>query len=751
MSRRIQNHPVLGKKEGKEVTFSFDGKQLKGLKGEMVATALYANDIRVFGHHHRDGGPQGIFCANGQCSQCMVMINGKPVKSCMVPLEAGMCVNPMDSLPSLTDDTMPSGTPEPEIFECEVLIIGAGPAGLNAAAELGSFGVHCIICDDKNEAGGKLSLQTHNFFGSVKDCYAGTRGIDIGHILTENLAEYESVELWLNSTVVAAYWDRTFGVSTGGEFKIIKPSSVLIATGARERTLVFPGCDLPGVYGAGAFQTLVNRDQIKSSDRLFIIGGGNVGLIAGYHALQAGIDVTGLVEALDHCGGYKVHEDKIRRLGIPVWTSHTVVKVAGAGKVEEITIAAIDKDFKIIEGTEKTFAVDTVLVAVGLSPVNELQFKAMEYGVKTYSAGDAEEIAEASAAIFSGKITGRKIAQDLGYEIEIPERWETLSGILKSRPGKTWRERPQSFGINAGFNEYGRKIFEMNPSSGDAFYTRFSDDFGLNLNQDDSKYSLEEIMKRSELLSTRSEVELPVHPVIHCVQEIPCNPCTTACPLDSIRIHGSIMGLPEFSGKCFGCAKCVLACPGLAITLVDTTYDRERIFAAVILPYEFLDNNPGDKDGYLPVTDLEGDIIGKGMVLSVRDEYRGDRRKLITLKVPWDIRNKVAGFRLRPAEDQLIEPVYEPEDDPIVCLCERVRKSEIVAQIRAGVMDMNQLKATIRTGMGACGGKTCTDQILRIYREEGVDISKVTRPTLRPFIAEVHLGDFLTAKGEENE
>ncbi|MBU1240046.1 (2Fe-2S)-binding protein, partial [Myxococcota bacterium] len=91
------------------------------------------------------------------------------------------------------------------------------------------------------------------------------------------------------------------------------------------------------------------------------------------------------------------------------------------------------------------------------------------------------------------------------------------------------------------------------------------------------------------------------------------------------------------------------------------------------------------------------------------------------------------------------------DTDPVVCLCERIRKSEIVGEIRRGVRDMNQLKATLRTGMGACGGKTCTSQIQRIFREEGVELSAVTTPTDRPFVAEVHLGDFLNVEhnGEE--
>jgi sarcosine oxidase subunit alpha len=103
-----------------------------------------------------------------------------------------------------------------------------------------------------------------------------------------------------------------------------------VATGAREKSLAFKGNTLPGVYGAGAFQTLVNRDLVKSRpDRLFIVGGGNVGLIAGYHALQAGIHVVGLCEALPECSGYKVHKDKLARLGVPIYTSHTILSANG--------------------------------------------------------------------------------------------------------------------------------------------------------------------------------------------------------------------------------------------------------------------------------------------------------------------------------------------------------------------------------------------------------------------------------------
>ncbi len=182
---------------------------------------------------------------------------------------------------------------------------------------------------------------------------------------------------------------------------------------------------------------------MSCAEKLFIIGGGNVGLIGAYHALQAGIDVVGLVEALPRCGGYKVHEDKIRRLGVPVSTSHTVLRAEGEENAERVVIAAIDDKFQPVPGTERSFEVDTVLIAVGLSPVDELLQKAREYGMKVYSAGDAEEIAEASAAIFSGKITGRRIARDLGMDVPIPSDWESFGELLKHRPTEPAKFRPE--------------------------------------------------------------------------------------------------------------------------------------------------------------------------------------------------------------------------------------------------------------------------------------------------------------------
>ena len=255
----------------------------------------FAHGIHTFGHHPKDGSPQGIYCANGQCSQCLVLADGRPVKACMAEVRPGMQVLPLEGLPKIPEVSGASPLKGLVTLHVPALIIGGGPAGLAAALQLGEAGVECLLIDDKDRLGGKLVLQTHRFFGSVNAVYAGRRGIDIAAILAERVSKLPSVQVWLNSTALAVFSDRKVGVlKNGQEYVIIQPQVLVSASGAREKSLSFPGNTLPGVYGAGAFQTLANRDLVSRLQRLFIVGGGNVGLIAGYHALQAGIQVVGL-------------------------------------------------------------------------------------------------------------------------------------------------------------------------------------------------------------------------------------------------------------------------------------------------------------------------------------------------------------------------------------------------------------------------------------------------------------------------
>ena len=700
---RITDHPILKLPDAQPFTFSFDGKPIEAMPGEMISSALFGAGIRIFGKHPKDGAPQGIFCANGQCSQCMVIADGLPVKSCMTPAAPGMDVRSMDGLPTLPDVVDTPQLSEAEIRDVDVLIVGGGPAGMSAALELANLDVDVLLIDDKDRLGGKLVLQTHKFFGSIAAVHAGTRGVDIGSRLAEQIDDKASVTVWLNSTAVAVFKDGLVGVLKEDRYVLVRPRVLLAATGAREKALVFPGNTLPGVYGAGAFQTLVNRDLIKASEKLFIVGGGNVGLIAGYHALQAGIDVVGLVEALPECGGYKVHRDKLARMGVPIHTSHTVLSANGGEAVESVTIAQIDDKFQPLAGTEQTFACDTVLIAVGLDPVDEFTNAAERFGLKIYAAGDAEEIAEASAAIFSGKIIGRQIALDLGLTQEaIPEEWARTSEILKSRPGAT-----------------------------------------VDRTTSDANMSSTEFHGSETPRNKASEGRLV--PVFHCVQEIPCNPCSSVCPQGLIHIDESdIRGIPEYQAQqlgkeCIGCMKCVTICPGLAITLLDARVDAAH--PMVTIPFEFGPHKLAVGDNVVAM-DVSGELLAEVPLIDVRDIPSNDRTILVKVQAEAAIAERIAGIRVQEPwmGDPLPEAVEPLSDADIVCRCERVTAGEIREVIRNGCRDFNEVKTLTRAGMGACGGKTCQTLIWRLFRECGVPMDEVTGGVPRPLFVEVSLG-----------
>ncbi|MEK6194234.1 MAG: FAD-dependent oxidoreductase, partial [Deltaproteobacteria bacterium] len=586
-------HPILDIPERTPVSFTWNGKKLTGFDGEMISSALFASGIHIFGHHHKDNSPQGIFCANGQCSQCMVFADGLPVKSCMTPLRDKMVVASVEGLPEIPEDNSIPQTGDIPVKKVDVLIIGGGPAGLSAAIELGKLGVNALIVDDKDRLGGKLVLQTHKFFGSVKDSHAGTRGFEIGKILQDELLPLSSVEVWLNATAVAVFSDKIVGVIKDNHYQKIRPQKLLVATGAREKMLSFPGNTLPGVYGAGAFQTLVNRDLVKSSEKVLIVGGGNVGLIAGYHAIQADIAVVALIEALPQVGGYKVHADKLKRLGVPIYTSHTVVSANGTDRVESVTIARLDENWKVMPDTHKTFEVDTVLIAVGLAEVNEFYLKARQWGMDVFCAGDAQEIAEASAAMFPGKIEGHKIAQSLNIDVEkMPPEWNAKATILKSKPGPPTRRKPP-------------------------------------------------------------QKEAGVFPIFHCYQEVPCNPCTSVCPVGIVHTQDDkITGLPYIDNMdaCTGCASCVAICPGLSVTMVD--FREDSAHPLVTLPYEVWREKVevGQK---VPLTDIDGAVLGYYPVEKVRSRKKYPGTLLVQLRVDKAVAKAAVGIWV---QEEQIEP-----------------------------------------------------------------------------------------------
>ncbi|MBV4427878.1 NAD(P)/FAD-dependent oxidoreductase [Clostridium tyrobutyricum] len=345
------------------------------------------------------------------------------------------------------------------MLEKEIVIIGAGPAGLSASIEASRAGAKVLIVDSNIKPGGQLFKQIHKFFGSSAH-KSGTRGINIGKDLVSQ-AEENGVEIWLRSTVIGLFPENKVGIERGGdnekkELITIKAGKIIIATGASENAVRFKGWTKPGVMGAGAAQTMVNVNYVRPGNKVVMVGSGNVGLIVSYQLMQAGCEVAALVEAAPKIGGYAVHAAKIRRAGVPIYVKHTITEVRGKDRVEEVIISEVNEKFEPIHGTEKSIKADVVAIGAGLKPSIELarllnceltfnpvfggnipiHNKDMETSNEgVYIAGDVTGVEEANTALEEGRIAGISAANKLGYidddtaNINKEEIWKRLKGL----------------------------------------------------------------------------------------------------------------------------------------------------------------------------------------------------------------------------------------------------------------------------------------------------------------------------------
>jgi len=436
---RLKEHPVLKFDRGRKVTIYFEGEPVEAYEGETIAMALHAAGIRVLGYSVEKHRARGLFCAIGKCSSCLVKVNGVPnVRSCITLVEDGMRVEMQRGKEALPRTTKPPEWKDAPSYRGDVVVIGGGPAGLMAAINAADAGARVILIDENPMLGGQLVKQTHKFFGK-REQFAGVRGVEIARTLEEEARKRENIEIFLETSAVGIFQEDdeklVVGVRKNRELLEFRGASLVVATGAMEKMIPFENNDLPGVYGAGAIQTLMNTYGVKPGDRVLIVGAGNVGLILAYQLIQAGVEVKAIVEAMPKVGGYFVHAAKVRRLGVPILTRHTILRAEGSEKVERAVVAQLDENWQVIPGTEKTFDVDVIALAVGLRPSIELLHQAgcqvryvrelsghvvvrdsrLETTVQgIFVAGDSAGIEEATTAMLEGKVAGIAAALKAG-------------------------------------------------------------------------------------------------------------------------------------------------------------------------------------------------------------------------------------------------------------------------------------------------------------------------------------------------
>lgn len=424
-------HPNM--KPAEPVRITFDGAAIDALPGETVAAALAAADIVAL-RQTRSGAPRGPFCGMGVCFDCLVTIDGRPSqRACLTKVSAGMDVR---SAPGATAPPPPAPEAAREIA-CDVLVVGAGPAGLSAARTAALAGADVIVADERLLPGGQ-------YFKPLADSQAAPpasldRQFRDGMAL-RHAALQAGVRILNDTTVWAAFSPTEVAALVSGRSTLFRPKRLVLATGAYEQSLPVIGWTLPGVMTVGGLQTLARSYRVAPGQRIVIAGNGPLCLQTAAELLEGGANVVAVLEAAPRPGVmafgaiakaawadpalmFKGLALERRLQGILHWR-HRVTRLLGEERVRRVEAGDMVIDADIVAlgygfaasselarslGCSHRFvprgsgSMETVTDAEGRTSIAEV-----------FAIGDGARFGGAQAALAQGVIAGAAVARDLG-------------------------------------------------------------------------------------------------------------------------------------------------------------------------------------------------------------------------------------------------------------------------------------------------------------------------------------------------
>ncbi|MFF8534288.1 sarcosine oxidase subunit delta family protein [Streptomyces sp. NPDC015532] len=362
-------HPTRGRiHRDTPLTFTFDGTEYQGVRGDTLASALLANGVIEAGTSVKLGRPRGIFSAGVEEPNAIVQIEA-PFPEPMLPATT---VELYDGLvaSSLSGQGRLAGEPDPARYDavhahCDLLIVGAGPAGLAAAAAAVRSGARVILADDQPEPGGSL-LGTAEHLDWVAD-------------VTGQLDNAPEVRILRRTTVFGYYDDnhllaverRTNHLGADAPEHVsrervwrIRARRVVLATGAHERSLAFADNDRPGVMLAASARTYVNRHGVLPGRHAVVLTTNDSAYDAALDLTAAGVDIAAIVDTRPAPGEWA---ERARQAGIEVMAGHAVTGTKGDARLTAVTVAPYGES----EG-QREFTADLLLVSGGWNPVAHL-------------------------------------------------------------------------------------------------------------------------------------------------------------------------------------------------------------------------------------------------------------------------------------------------------------------------------------------------------------------------------------------
>ena len=684
---KIEKHPILPIPECEKHTFLFNGVKVEGDKGFTIAAALHNAGFPVHSHSLQDRN-RSLECGIGKCGACEMLVDGVIKRICITNVDGVKEVQevPKDYMPN------PGGKiqSQTKVYKTDVVIIGAGPAGLAAREILNEHGVSNIVVDNNAKIGGQFNMQTHQFFFFEKEKkYGGMRGFEIASALAGDNHE----GIFLNCTV----WDLLEGKRVAlkniktEEIFYIDANHLIVATGAVPFMPTFENDDVPGVYTAAVVQKMMNNELTLLGKKVLTVGAGNIGYLTSYQLMQAGAQVVAIIEAQGKEGGFPVQANRVRRLGIPIMLNHILVSAIPNDDYTGITGAVIAeaKNFKPIPGTEKLIdGIDAINICTGLVPDDQLITLGNEiFGRNCHGVGDAIRIGEGTSAVLRGK--------QAAYEVL------------------------------------------------DMMAVRYNYDDYLTVSKEyiDSQQHPIRVIEEPFLPETERRKKPFVQ--IDCLYGFACNPCTFACPYGAItKTSTSTVPVVDYN-KCIGCMQCVYQCPGLAI--FGYNLEKDQLF----LPIEY----EAEENENVYLVDNNGQILGDGIIEKIlKKPNKTNVARVKSLTVHGDDMINVRGFIIKsfyPGKLQLEPTSYTEKDETYVCHCDDVTLEEILERIGdRKFISVDEIKHTTRLGMGACRGKRCIRRLKSTIASKGISVVGDATPR-GPLSNQVLIGELFPQK--ENE
>ena len=431
-SAQPHRHPTRGRiHRDTPLTFTFDGTEYQGYEGDTLASALLANGVIQAGTSIKLGRPRGIFSAGVEEPNAVIQIEA-PFPEPMLPATT---VELYDGLvaTSLPGQGRLATEPDPARYDavhahCDLLVVGAGPAGLAAAAAAARSGARVILADDRPELGGSL-LGSAQLLGWVQE-------------LGEQLGTAPDVRVLRRTTVFGHYDDnhllaverRTNHLGAEAPSHVsrervwrIRARRVVLATGAHERSLAFADNDRPGVMLAAAARAYVNHHGVLPGRHAVVFTTNDSAYAAALDLAAAGVEVAAIVDTRPDPGEWA---RRAREAGIEVLAGHAVVGTEGAPRLTAVTAAPYGES-----AATREFAVDLLLVSGGWNPVAHLFSQAggkLRYDDTLGSfvpdtcrqavevAGSANGVLDLAGVLAQGAAAGARAIEAEGYTAEAP-------------------------------------------------------------------------------------------------------------------------------------------------------------------------------------------------------------------------------------------------------------------------------------------------------------------------------------------